>query len=301
VIRQFSSEFQPIEVKDQWGSLVPDVDFDDVRAVPVWYQFDQFDPEKKRARFVVYIWPSTDIATPYQSSTLSGVPIRAFIDEMGNKGLYEYQSGERIGGLPAEIDAINPLDLRRSLDSWYPLDQYSLAMYTKFEADLIEDGVTTYQSVPTFDYFYETPVPGFHVTYTRTAHDSKEPETIVFDSRSVMENRLRGQSTVVASIRRTTAVRIIAGVVSMFTLVQALSIVWMTLKVFQKRRPPSLQALVWAAATVLAMVNVRDLLPGRPRIGIMLDFVVFFPSLVASLVSASVLAILWQTREDFAL
>jgi hypothetical protein len=75
----------------------------------------------------------------------------------------------------------------------------------------------------------------------------------------------------------------------------------MTLKVFQKRRPPSLQALVWAAATVLAMVNVRDLLPGRPRIGIMLDFVVFFPSLVASLVSASVLAILWQTREDFAL
>ena len=56
---------------------------------------------------------------------------------------------------------------------------------------------------------------------------------------------------------------------------QVLSVVWMTLKVFQKRRPPSLEGLVWAAATVLEMVNVRDLLPGRPLIGIMLDFFVF--------------------------
>jgi hypothetical protein len=301
VIWRFESVLQSIDVEDSWGSLVPEVDFVSKQAVPVWYQMDQFDAEKQRARVITYVWPSADIATPYLSSTVANVPIRAFIDEIGNRGFYEYASGERIGGVPAEIDAVNPLELSRSLDSWYPFDQYSLALFTNVEADLIEDGITTHKAVPTFDFFYETPIPGFHVTYTRTAHDSKEPKTFFFDEQRVIEDRMLGSSSVIAKIRRTFAVRIIAGIVSLFTILAAVSLFGMALQVYLKRRPPSVQALVWAAATVLALVQLRDLLPGRPRIGIMLDFFVFFPALVASLISVSVLAVLWERRDDYAL
>lgn len=60
-----------------------------------------------------------------------------------------------------------------------------------------------------------------------------------------------------------------------------------------------MQALVWAAATVLGIVQLRDILPGRPRMGIAMDFIFFFPTLLIGLISSLLITTLWIRREDW--
>jgi hypothetical protein len=75
----------------------------------------------------------------------------------------------------------------------------------------------------------------------------------------------------------------------------------MTLQIMKRDRPPSMQVLVWAAANSLGLIQIRDLLPGKPRIGIAFDIYVYFPALTGTLISTVALFVLWTRREDWQL
>jgi hypothetical protein len=77
------------------------------------------------------------------------------------------------------------------------------------------------------------------------------------------------------------------------------TLAWITLRIYSKKRPPSMQALIWSAASVLATVQLRELFPGSPRLGIGIDFVVFFPSLLVSMLFGLLLTVMWISREDY--
>jgi hypothetical protein len=57
--------------------------------------------------------------------------------------------------------------------------------------------------------------------------------------------------------------------------------------------------LVWAAALVFASVSLRDGLPDEVPYGVLFDWLVFFPTLIVSIVSTLYLAIVWVRRADF--
>jgi hypothetical protein len=59
-----------------------------------------------------------------------------------------------------------------------------------------------------------------------------------------------------------------------------------------------MNAMVWAAASILGVIQLRTVAPGNPRIGIIADNFFFFPSLLIMLACGVVMTYLWSTREE---
>jgi hypothetical protein len=77
------------------------------------------------------------------------------------------------------------------------------------------------------------------------------------------------------------------------------SVTTMAFMVSAGKRPPTLSALIWSAALTFSLISLRDLFPGKPPIGIFIDKVVYFPSLLITLVCSLWMLIIWTRREDY--
>lgn len=287
-----------VVVEDQFGNEWPDDEDVAAGEMSIYYQFNSFDPENQIANVSAYPWPVNELGTPYFSSSITKVPIRVFVDTLGIDGISTYSVGDAVPGIPVQIDAYNPLYLSRASDAWYPFDQYSFAIETKIEADLKPDGILNYQPIPIADYFYTTEVPGFRVQFARTAHPEGDPENFQDDRKSVLEYRDNGQSVVTAIVQRNIAVQFIALVLSVFLYLIGGTLLWASLQVRAGEREANAVTLVWAATTVLAIIQFRALLPGRPRLGVLLDYVVFFPTLTVTLIAIPILAWSWLKSDE---
>jgi hypothetical protein len=233
---------------------------------------------------------------------MTDINLSVFVDEVGggNGGMYDYPIGSAIGGIEMNVDATNPYDLSRSIDSFYPFDQYSFTLYTQVgeindEEELVE--------IPAFEDSYTTAVPGFQVELAKE-HDESfysedgRPEGFPLVE-SAIEQRMGGLTMTTVIVNRSFAVKMIALLVAIFCLIIAFTLCYMTIEIVRRNRPPSMQVLVWAAANALGLISVRSLLPGAPRIGITFDIVVYFPALTATLISTVALFVLWAYREDW--
>jgi hypothetical protein len=298
-----SSSGQPIQKDSLWDEITPESADVESRFVNVFYQLTGFDSERQTAEVTTYVWPSMDIATPFSSSTVADIDLSVFIDEVGGQGFYEFDAGQPIAGIETKIDATNPYSLTRSMDTYYPFDSYSLTLYTQVSERVPLGDDYDVVPLPAFEDTYSTAVPGFQVRLTKE-HDESffaiEPrgEDFPFVEKAI-EQRMNGLVMTTAVISRNFSVKIIAVLVALYCLIIALSLGFMTLQILQRDRPPSMQVLIWAAANALGLIQVRDLLPGKPRIGISFDIIVYFPSLTATLCSTVALFIIWSYREDW--
>jgi Domain of unknown function (DUF4436) len=297
-----SSVKNSVKIEDTFGNNWPD--YPDVRPneIPLYYQINSFDPENQIANLLVYPWPVNELGTPYYSSTVTKVPLKIFIDTIDRDGVHIFNTGDPVPGIPIRADAYNPLYLPRASDLWYPFDQYSMATETQVEADLSDDGKADFKPIPLFDYFYTSEVAGFSITYKRVAHPQGDPENFQGTKDEVIEARKNGQSVVLAIVKRHIAIQLIAIMLSIFVYVIAGTLTWAAIQVRAGRRRPNATTLVWAATTVLALIQFRSLLPGKPRLGILLDYLVFFPAMAATLFALPMLAVTWlktqYTSED---
>jgi hypothetical protein len=298
-----SSSGQPIQKDSLWDEITPENADVESRFVNVFYQLTGFDSERQTAEVTTYVWPSMDIATPFSSSTVADIDLSVFIDEVGGQGFYEFDAGQPIAGIETKIDATNPYSLTRSMDTYYPFDSYSLTLYTQVSERVPLGDDYDVVPLPAFEDTYSTAVPGFQVRLTKE-HDESffaiEPRSEDFPFvEKAIEQRMNGLVMTTAVISRNFSVKIIAVLVALYCLIIALSLGFMTLQILQRDRPPSMQVLIWAAANALGLIQVRDLLPGKPRIGISFDIIVYFPSLTATLCSTVALFIIWSYREDW--
>ena len=291
-----------IQTDGNWEKITAEAAGVDEHYANVFYQITSFDAERQQAKVTAYVWPSPDIATPFSSSTITDINLSVFVDEVGggNGGMYDYPIGSAIGGIEMNVDATNPYDLSRSIDSFYPFDQYSFTLYTQVgevndEEELVE--------IPAFEDSYTTAVPGFQVELAKE-HDESfysedgRPEDFPLVE-SAIEQRMGGLTMTTVIVNRSFAVKMIALLVAIFCLIIAFTLCYMTIEIVRRNRPPSMQVLVWAAANALGLISVRSLLPGAPRIGITFDLVVYFPALTATLISTVALFVLWAYREDW--
>jgi hypothetical protein len=187
----------------------------------------------------------------------------------------------------------------RANDSIYPFDEYVLDTYASTE--ISSDPSRKEQEfipVKTFDFFYTNPLPGFEVIYQRKS--AWNNELLGIHNRTTIESeRTQGLISFTATYKRSSAVKAIAIFVATFFLIGAMSLTWIAARIWSKRRPPSMQALVWAAATALGIIQLREILPGHPRIGIALDLIFFFPTLLVSLIATMFITVSWLRRDDF--
>lgn len=265
-------------------------------SIALYVQMTGFNPETKRAEMAYFPWPTENLADQFSSSVVGDVPIKLFVDGQ-NAEIAEFDAGDQIGAVETVVDVLSTRDSSMASDGLYPFDVYEMDGYAQVVADI--DG-TGYQPVQTFDYFYTTPVPGFNILYERmSAFDTPlGSEEYALDYEKLLQERMEGKISFLAKIERSFAVKSIAVFIYLFAVVTALSTAVITLRVLSGARPASMNAMVWAAASILGVIQLRTVAPGNPRIGIIADNFFFFPSLVIMLACGVVMTYLWSTREE---
>ena len=294
-----------VSVDDQLGASDPATVGVDEKSVPIWFQAIDFNPETQVAHYKIYPWPSSDLATPWDSSTklnYNTQPIEIWIDATSGENNHTFNPGDSIGAITAEFDVLSRGVEKSANDARYPFDEYKLSTFAQTWIDkgkYLEKELWT--DIKTFDFFYTTPVSGFHVSYKRTAafDDPVATSSDIYDVKSIKALRAKGLISFEGTFSRSVAVKTIAIIIGIFCVMSTITLTWITKNIWSKKRPPSMQALVWSAATVLGTVQLRDILPGNPRIGIAMDFIFFFPTLLIGLISSLMITSIWIKRDDW--
>ena len=288
------------KIDDQFG----EVDAQDFNKtgdlIEVWFQVLSFNPETKKTVIAIYPWP-TENNGEFSSSIVAKEKFTLFIDELGGSGQYYFDEDQIIGAITSEFDVLSRSSQARSKDSFYPLDLYVLDTYASVQTINSDD---TKKQVPTFDQFYtDVSVSGFQTTFKRVAASGSGDlkDKAIYSKPKILQDRRRGQMSFLIYFERTSAVKLTVAILGTFIFLSATVIALISLRVFNRKRPPNMQSLIWSAATTLGIVQLRQIYPNSPRIGIGLDFIIFFPSLIASLLSSMVFTWAWIHRDDFQL
>jgi len=273
----------------------------DMDSIEFWYQFLDFSSKTGSLSVNAYIWPSNNLATLFSSSGTVKVPISAFIDNVSTRSSFEYSPGDSIGAIPIVIDGSNPLALQNSNEFYYPFDQYSLDSYAKLKNGS-SDSKKSIQNSNSYEFFWPSQVSGyvFKVWRGATFADTYDWFDIeAYDQDKISEQRENGEISLLIKVSRSNSVKLASVLIYFGIILSCLALLIMTTFIFRGKRPSSVTALVWAAAQILGLFQIRQLLPDNPRLGILLDLYIFYPGVVVSLFCAIVLTIFWVKKDDF--
>ena len=290
-----------VSVDDEFGLTNPSEVISEDKSVSLYFQAVSFDPEGQTAKFKIYPWPTEELATTYSSSAiLNEYPIQVWSDGITSANYNLFEASNSVGAISQEFDVLSGGHEKSANDARYPFDSYVLDTFAWVEIDNSPDNnKDDFEEINTFDFFYTTPIPGFHISYKRTAAYEDDQVQDIYAKSSIKSQRERGLISFEAKFTRSTAVKTISLIIGVFCVISALTLTWITAGIWFRRRPPSMQALVWSAASVLGTIQLRDILPGNPRIGISMDFLFFFPSLLIGLISSLLITGLWTRRDDW--
>ena len=275
----------------------------DTNSIPFWFQFTDFDPVTGYLSANTYIWPSQDLAEEFSSSTKISVPIKVFIDNMFSPQLYSFKSGQAIGAIPIVLDSSNPKNLSTSSEFFFPFDKYSIDSYIKIEQGNTASG-NSFSPANTYELFWQPQISGFTFDIWRgsTFKDTYDWFSAeAYDKEKVFMQRQNGEISLLIEVSRSTAVKLSAILLYLGILLGSLALFFTSIYVAQAKRPSSLTALVWSATSVLGAIQLRDLIPGHPGAGILLDFCFFYPAILMSILSTLLLSFYWVKYETYAI
>lgn len=169
----------------------------------------------------------------------------------------------------------------------FPFDSYT----TSWTA-LVEDAVSA-ERVVTTGTVESTLIPGFDLNFSRLNMDA---DVTLANNLTVNE---RGRFSLDITVTRSKTTIIETGLLLLAVLVGAASAVYMTFRIQQGSRPPSLAALGWLATLLFALIEVRQSLPTNPPLGIRLDTLVFFPVMVLVTSLIAVVTFAWLRRPEW--
>lgn len=214
-------------------------------------------------------------------------------------------SSEWVGGFEAPINlypcsAIG-VDSASYSSAQYPSDRYCFdVLVNLYDESVDAAGVrTTLETYPTtWLYHYGSGIDGYQMTLTRLPYYEApcDPEV---SSCSISSDAEVGLSRVTGMIERTGVVQIFTWVVIGMIILAAICAITITLAVMSGARPPALEGLAFLAALLFAVQPLRSALPDAPPVGMDLDVRIFYPCILAILVSLAVQVGLWVRRDDF--
>ena len=271
-------------------------------SIPLWYQFLNFDPTSGHLEANLYVWPGGNLTDEFSSATIPSIPTKLFIDNLYSKTSYNFLAGQSIGAINIIIDATNPLALGREDEFYYPFDQYSMDSYAKIDQGNSNNG--NFSPAKTWEYVLQPQISNFKFDIFRgsTFQDKYDWFDVEAYSRdNVFSQRDNGEISLLILATRTNSVKFASILFFLSIFSASLALFLTTVAVARRKRPPSLTALVWSSASILGVIQLRDLMPGKPRIGILLDTFVFFPSIGLCIISVVILSFSWVVKKDYAI
>jgi hypothetical protein len=108
-----------------------------------------------------------------------------------------------------------------------------------------------------------------------------------------------GQSSTVFTATRSNSTKLLVAIILLLMVTAMTSVAILTHMVVDGKRPPSLSSLTWTAALTYSLISLRGLMPGDPPIGIFVDKIFYFPSLILTLICSLWVLVTWVRRDDF--
>ncbi len=106
-------------------------------------------------------------------------------------------------------------------------------------------------------------------------------------------------ATLFWELSRANIVFIAVGILLLLMLIALFSAFAITRTISNKKRPPSMNLLLWLATILFAILQVRSNFPGNPPVGIFLDFAIVFPVLGFLLIIGIFNTFYWLSRSDW--
>lgn len=105
-----------------------------------------------------------------------------------------------------------------------------------------------------------------------------------------------GTPGTVVRVERSLGTKVLTAVIAFVYTTSFISVTTVGVRIGRGRMVPDDVKLSWFAALMFAQVAIRTLLPDTPPIGIVFDFVFFFPSIVAAVVVTLLHVLVWSRR-----
>jgi hypothetical protein len=249
-------------------------------------------------------WPhSDDIGYQFKSGWVPTQDIDIHVDSVigssnGGSSVYSFEKDIPTGGFDVQIDE-QPGAGARAAIGWYPLDQYAFEIPVSAVGTDNKGNQSTLNLLP-LDYTKNIDTFDIHMKHGFWNNPDKVValgDSASFDAAITEFNN--GQSSSVFEATRSNSTKLLVTIILLLMTTAMISVTIMTFMVVTGQRPPTLSSLTWAAALTYSLISLRGLMPGSPPIGIFVDKIVYFPSLIVTLVCSLWVLVTWVRREDF--
>jgi hypothetical protein len=262
-------------------------------------QITGVNPLEGTAQARVLPWPqSDDIGYQFKSGWIPSQNISIHVDSVigasnGGTSVYDFEKEVPTGGFNVQIDE-QPGAGTRSKVSWYPLDLYN------FEVPISVVGEESSLNVLPQDYTKN--IDTFDIKMTHGLWADPDKTVTMADEKSfdlAVNEFTNGQSSTVFTATRSNSTKLLVAIILLLMVTAMTSVAILTHMVVNGKRPPSLSSLTWTAALTYSLISLRGLMPGEPPIGIFVDKIFYFPSLILTLICSLWVLVTWVRRDDF--
>lgn len=206
------------------------------------------------------------------------------------------------GSVPLTVDLSFLYPSNRSSTFYYPFDEYrfQVPVVARYQSDGLgtdTESDDVYQGLPVVYFDYGGSAANFAVSMRPLTFAGSD--VIEGDVTRAVGEAITGQANILIDVRRSLPAQLLTLIVVILMIASAGLVLAMGVLIALDHRPPALQALVWAAALTFALFQIRELLPGKPSTGVLLDYIVYYPSLMVTLGCGVWILIMWARKEHY--
>jgi len=267
-------------------------------------QITGVNPLEGTANARVLPWPnSEDVGFRLKSGWVPSQDVELVVDSVigasnGGSNTYRFKKDVPTGGFYVQLEEQPGAGVRSDV-GWYPLDKYSFEIPISAIGTLESGDQATLNILP-LDYTKKIDTFDIHMVHglwndaftTVKIDDPKSFDAAIGEFNS-------GESSSVFEAVRSNSTKLLVTIILLLMITAMISVTIMTYMVVSGSRPPTLSSLTWAAALTYSLISLRGLMPGEPPIGIFVDKIIYFPSLIVTLVCSLWVLVTWVRREDF--
>jgi hypothetical protein len=275
----------------------------DPKHMGIFVQITEIQPLKGEATARILPWPNDEyFGFRYRSGWMPQKDISIHVDSVlgsspTDDNLYKFDKEIPVGGFDVAVDQA-PGSTTSNI-SGYPFDTY------KFEVPISATYVDESNDIKDLNIFpqdYTKEIDTFKVKMNHVLWTDSEKIIEAGDKEAInllIEEFKQGISSSVFTAQRNDSTKLLTFIILILMLTALTSVTTMAFMVSAGRRPPTLSALIWSAALTFSLISLRDLFPGNPPIGILIDKIIYFPALLITLVCSLWILLIWTRREDY--
>jgi hypothetical protein len=233
----------------------------------------------------VRIWPAGNLGSAIVNTGFTSVPLNLGYESL-NLSSWLTPGKSLIGGRTVQL----PLGVENQIQN-YPFDSYSGEWNAR-----LSNGNTT-ELIPTTMTVSSRPVYGWNIKVSPNTGTAAFQEQRTIKAQKTVH--IGGKESIQWSAKRSATLKLAALLLISVMLLGAVAALWLTIAIFLRRRPPSIDSLSWLATSLFALIQIRSQFPGNPPQGIKLDTLITYPVTALLLLLIVANTYMWINRDDW--